>query len=67
MKLKGIMKGKFQEFLLVERMTATTDLESEREIQNAMDKKRKKRKSVHITDSSVKQLRLDCKYERIGV
>ena len=61
------MKGKFQEFLLVERMTATTDLESEREIQNAMDKKRKKRKSVHITDSSVNQLRLDCNYERIGV
>ena len=62
---------------LVERMTATsttspkrdhtTDLESEREIQNALDKRRKKRKSVHVTDASVKQLRLDCKYERIGV
>ena len=36
------------------------DLESEREIQNALDKKRKKRKSVHVMkDVNIKHLRVD--------
>ena len=57
----------------VEKMTATSttspkgepspDLESDREIQNALDKKRKKRKSVHLSDVSVKHAKLDCKYK----
>ena len=40
----------------------STDLESQREIQNALDKKRK-RKSVHAKDSGVKHIKLDCKYD----
>ena len=40
----------------------TTDLEAQREIQNALDKKRKKRKSVHVTkDVNIKHLRVDSK------
>ena len=45
----------------------TPEVESEREIQSALDKKRKKRKSSHVTDASVKQLRLDCKYDMFRV
>ena len=41
----------------------STDLE--REIQNALDKKRKKRKSVHVMkDMNIKHLRVDSKYIR---
>ena len=57
----------------VEKMTATsttepktersTDLEVEREIQNALDKKRKKRRSVHVMkDVNIKHLRVDSKF-----
>ena len=41
----------------------STDLEVEREIQNALDKKRKKRRSVHVMkDVNIKHLRVDSKF-----
>lgn len=48
----------------------STDLEVEREIQNALDKKRKKRKSVTVMkDLTIKHLRVDskCKVQPLPV